>query len=146
MAVVAGAGPRLFDGIDGEQAGADGQRVRQGDLHHAVHGGLADEFVMVGLAAHDAAQGHEAVEAAGAAQRDADGLREFKGAGHVQHLEGGAGFPKEAVRTVQQAVHHVAVVGRAHDQQMGRRAFDGGGGGKRGILGAHSPSGSSIGR
>ena len=56
----------------------------------------ADVLVMVGLAAHDAAQRDEAVEPPRAAHGDADRLRQFVGAGDVQQLEGGAGLAQHA--------------------------------------------------
>ena len=79
---------------------------------------------MVGLAADDAAERDEAVELLAAAQRDADRLRQFERAGDVEDFERRAGLAQDAGAAVGQAIHHGAVIRRAHDQQVRRRAID----------------------
>ena len=65
----------------------------------------ADEFVMVGFAADDAAQRDEPVEPSAAAQGEADRLRQFEGAGDVEDFEGRAGLAQDALGAPGQAIH-----------------------------------------
>ena len=102
-------------------------------------------LVMVGLAAHDASEGDEPVMAGRAAEGDADRLGQLEGAGHVEYFEAGAGTFQDTRGALGETIHHLAVIRRADDEEVRRRALEchGLGGGR--VLGAHSAGASVIG-
>jgi hypothetical protein len=73
---------------------------------------------MVGFAAHDAAERNIAVEFSVRAHGDGEGLGQLVGAGHLNSGEIGIRLGENLPRRRHHAVHHLAVIGRADDQNF----------------------------
>jgi hypothetical protein len=107
--------------LDGQNAIAEREFSRKGNLHQGVRALIGDDLEMIGLAANDATERHRAVEwvlrGRRMIERDRQGERDFERAGHTGEFEGGSRLGKGGFRALQEK--RVPLASRTGGDQRG---------------------------